>query len=142
MRLTINSDIVTTSFKNIEFEELIDDLVKAAQSANYRITTILDLTKINGQKSFKEKFDARFKHYKIVEICNLTNCNRLISSDLRIGVFMPARFAASQSAGDAAVHVSYLKPSAFARQFESDKVMKLAKELESDMEEILEVTAF
>ena len=37
-----------------------------------------------------------FKHYKIVEFCNLNSCAEMMSADMLAGVFMPVKFIAYQ----------------------------------------------
>jgi len=142
MNMNIGSDIVTVSFKDVKFDELLENLVKAAQLKNYRITKIVSVDNIKERKNLVKDLKIGFKHYKIVEICNLFKCNDLISSDLRAGVFMPVRFAVYQKAGAETVDVSYLKPTAFARLFASERMAKVAGQLERDMKDVVSAAEF
>lgn len=142
MGIEINSDIVTVSFPDIEFSELLDNLVKETQLKNYRITKIVNVDNIGMRENLVKDLKIGFKHYKIVEICNLFNCNDLISADLRAGVFMPVRFAVYQASAKEPVRVSYLKPTAFASLFGSKKIDEVAALLESDMKAIIEEADF
>ncbi len=142
MNLKVASDIVTVSFKDVKFDELLENLVKAAQLKNYRITKIVSVDNIKERKNLVKDLRIGFKHYKIVEICNLFKCNDLISSDLRAGVFMPVRFAVYQKAGGKTVDVSYLKPTAFARLFGSERMAKVAGQLERDMKDVVSAAEF
>ncbi len=137
-----NSDIVTLSFQDVGFDEFLADLVKATQVANYRVVKIVNVDNIHMRKNLDPNLKIGFKHYKIVEICNLMNCNEIISSDLRAGVFMPVRFCVYQPNKSDEVFVSYLKPLAVARLFESKRMTKAAKGVENDMAEIIATASF
>ena len=137
-----NRDIVTASFPGLKFDELMDNLTKATQLQNYRVTKIVNVDNIQMRENMVENVVIGFKHYKIVEICNLFNCNDVISADLRAGVFMPVRFAVYQKSDKEPVRVSYLKPTAFAGLFESKKVMEAAIILDRDMETVIEEAGF
>lgn len=140
--MNINSDIVTATFPDLEFDELLDNLVKGAQLQNYRVTKIVNVDNIWMRKNMRKDLKIGFKKYKIVEICNLFNCNDVISADLRAGVFMPVRFAVYQRAENEPARVSYLKPTAFARLFGSKRMEEAAVQLGKDMESVVEAAAF
>lgn len=131
--MDISSDIVTVSFADIKYDELIDNLVKAAQLKNYRVTKIVNVDHIKDQKDYVEDFTIPFEHYKIVEICNLVYCNKVIASDFLAGVFMPVRFVVYRPNADKQIYVSYLKPTAFARLFKSKQMDEIAQVMEKDM---------
>ena len=80
----------------------------------------------------------RFKHYKIIEFCNLNSCAEMMSSDMRSGVFMPVKFIAYQGVNDSKAHVSYLRATSFAALFSAKGVMDVAIDLEKDMDDVLE----
>jgi uncharacterized protein (DUF302 family) len=86
--------------------------------------------------------DIDFQHYKIVEFCNLESCSGLISSNFLAGVFMPVRFVVFQRFEQEEIHVAFLKPTSFARLFDSNKMMNFAKSLEQDMNYVLEEIVF
>jgi len=77
-----------------------------------------------------------------VEFCNLESCSQLISTDLTVGVFMPVKFAVYQADNKEQVFVSFLKPTAFASIFNSERMMRIAEILEKDMYEILDEIIF
>ena len=55
---------------------------------------------------------------------------------------MPLRFIVYQKAGADAASIAFLKPSAFARQFDSPPLAATAALLEGDMTEVLDELAF
>ena len=62
----------------------------------------------------------------------------LISSELLAGVFMPLRFVVYRKPGEDVDFVSFLRPTAFARPFESVRLTDVATALERDMNDVLE----
>ena len=135
-------DIVTRTFESESFDSLLDDLTKEIEVHNYRLTRIYDIDNIFEQPERQVGDAISFERYKIVEFCNLGSCAELISQDLRAGVFMPVRFAVYRQAGATDASVSFLKPSAFARQFDSPRLAELATELERDMTDVLDELGF
>ncbi len=55
---------------------------------------------------------------------------------------MPVKFAVYQIDNNEQILISFLKPTAFARIFNSEKMMRIAEKLEQDMYEILEELIF
>ncbi|VAX25132.1 hypothetical protein MNBD_NITROSPINAE02-1683 [hydrothermal vent metagenome] len=140
--MDVNSDIVTLSFQDIGFDEFLADLVKAIQVTNYRVVKIVNVDNIHMRTNLDPNLNIGFKNYKIVEICNLMNCNEIISSDLRAGVFMPVRFSVYQPNKSNEILVSYLRPLAVAKLFGSARMLKAAKGIENDMAEIIATASF
>jgi uncharacterized protein (DUF302 family) len=137
MGIDVVSDIVVTPFKGIKYEELIENLGKQAQLKNYRVTKIVNVDHIKEEKDLLKDISIGYENYKIVEICNLVNCNEIISSDLNAGVFMPVRFAVYQPSGENTIFVSYLKPTSFSALFGSARMNKVASRMANDMNEIV-----
>ncbi len=134
--MDIRQDIVVKQYHNVEFDDLLDQLVAEIGMRNYKITRISNIDNIHQRKDQFVNFDINFKHYKIVELCSLNRCAELISSQFLAGVFMPTRFIIFDSAGND-VRIAYLKPTAFAQLFASPKLMDLAQQLEDDLIGIL-----
>lgn len=137
-----SEDIVTRTFESESFESLLDDLSREIEFHNYRVTRIYDIDNIFAQPERGVGATITFERYKIVEFCNLGSCAELISQDLRAGVFMPVRFAVYRKAGAADASISFLKPSAFARRFDSPRLAALANDLERDMTDVLDEMGF
>ena len=140
--IDVGEDIVTRTFEYESFDELLDDLAKEIEVRNYRVTRIYDIDNIFEQPERGIDATITFERYKIVEFCNLGSCAELISQDLRAGVFMPVRFAVYRKAGASDVSISFLKPSAFARQFDSPRLTALATDLEGDMNDVVDELGF
>lgn len=133
-----NRDIVTKKIKDIVFQEVVDNIVKESELKNYRVVKVVNVDNIKDRRKLVKNIKIGFRSYKIVEICNLFTCNDIISSDLRAGVFMPARFAVYEQLDDDAVYISFLKPTAIARLFGSGaRMMETATKMEKDMNDVM-----
>jgi uncharacterized protein (DUF302 family) len=133
-----DQDIVDRQFPTENFDELLDDLVTEIKARNYRVTRINHIDNIYDRLEAGIDVVIGFKRYKIVEFCNLNSCSELISADLQAGVFMPVRYIVYQSNDENTAHIAFLKPTAFARWFDSKAVMLVATQLEEDMLDVLE----
>ena len=138
-----NQDIIKRSYATDDFDQLLGDLVTEIEARNYRITRINHIDNIFDRQEAGIEITARFRHYKIVEFCNLNSCSELISADLLSGVFMPVRYAVYQTEEEENVtHVAFLNPNAFARLFDSASLNQVAAELSKDMTDVLEEMDF
>ena len=135
-------DIVDRLYQTDNFDALLADLVTEIEVRNYRVTRVNNIDNIYDRLEAGIEVSAGFKRYKIVEFCNLNSCSELISADLRAGVFMPVRFVVYQKIKETVVHIAFLKPTAFARLFDSIPLMQVATQLEEDMVDVLEEMAY
>ena len=140
--MNVERDIVKKAYEPESFAELVGDLVKEIELRNYRITRINHIDNVVDQAERGLGSKIGFRRYKIVEFCNLSSCAELISSDLLSGVFMPVRFIVYQGPKDTRTFIAFLKPTAFARLFDSEALTRVAAALEGDMSDVLEELAF
>ena len=154
-----NQDIIKRSYATDDFDQFLGDLVTEIEARNYRITRINHIDNVFDRQEAGIEITARFRHYKILEFCNLNSCSELISAesvsflmsslcelisaDLLSGVFMPVRYAIYQTEEEENVtHVAFLNPNAFARLFDSASLNQVAAELSKDMTDVLEEMDF
>ena len=140
--MDISEDIVTRKFSGMSFDEVLEYLVQEVKDRNYLITRINNIDNIHERLNGDIAKNLKFKLYKIVEFCNLESCSQLISTDLKAGVFMPVKFAVYQSDNQEQVFISFLKPTAFASIFNSERMARFAEILEKDMYDILDEIIF
>ena len=140
--MDISEDIVTRKFSGMSFDEVLEYLVQEVKDRNYLITRINNIDNIHERLNGDVAKNLKFKLYKIVEFCNLESCSQLISTDLKAGVFMPVRFAVYQPDNQEQVFISFLKPTAFASIFNSERMTRIAEILEKDMNDILDEIIF
>lgn len=140
--MNIDNDVVTRTFPTESFDELMQDLVAEIEIRNYRVTRVYDIDNVLEQTERGLSSRMNFKHYKIVEFCNLNSCAQMMSADMLAGVFMPVKFIAYQGVEEARASVSFLRPTRFAALFSAPQVMEIASELEKDMTDVLEEIAY
>ena len=136
--MNIKDDVVEVTVSDYEFSNLLEDLIAEIQIKNYRITRTSHIDNIHQRPELPGTKDISFRYYKIVEFCNLGSCAQLISANHLAGVFMPVRFVVYQALHTTRVSVAFLRPTAFARLFQSEPLLKEARQLEQDMTAILE----
>lgn len=135
--MVIDEDVVTRSY-DVEFDDLMNDLIAEIEVRNYRVTRINHIDNVLDQKERGLSTSMAFKHYKIVEFCNLNSCAEMLSADALAGVFMPVKFIAYQGVDDPKASVSFLRPTRFAALFSARGVMNVAVDLEKDMDSVLD----
>ena len=140
--MDVSEDIVTRNFSGMKFDEVLEYLIQEVKARNYLVTRINNIDNIHDRLNGDAAKNIKFKLYKIVEFCNLESCSQLISTDLTAGVFMPVKFVVYQADKKEQVFISFLKPTAFASNFNSDEMMRIAEKLEKDMYEILDEIIF
>jgi uncharacterized protein (DUF302 family) len=138
----IDEDVVTKSYDVDDFDDLLNDLISEIEVRNYRVTRINHIDNVLDQKERGLSTKMNFKHYKIVEFCNLNSCAEMLSADLLAGVFMPVKFIAYQGVDDPKSYVSFLRPTRFAVLFSARGVMDIAVDLEMDMDDVLQEIAY
>ena len=136
--MEITRDIASTRYHTEDFEVLLEDLLTEIRTRNYRVTRINHIDNIHDRREAGIDVTIGFKHYKIVEFCNLNSCSELISADLSSGVFMPVKFVVYQENEQDEVTIAFLKPTAFAALYQSESLTRVAADLEKDMTEILD----
>ena len=140
--MIIDEAVVTRSYDVDDFEDLLNDLTAEIEVRNYRVTRINHIDNVLEQKERGLSKTMRFKHYKIVEFCNLNSCAEMMSAHMLAGVFMPVKFIAYQGVSDREARISFLRPTSFAALFGAKGVMDIAVDLEKDMEDVLEEIAY
>ena len=136
--MNVDGDIVTRSFEVDDFDYLLNDLIAEIEVRNYSITRVYHIDNVLDQKERGLSATMKFRHYKIIEFCNLNSCARMMSSNFLAGVFMPVKFIAYQSADENKARVSFLRPTSFAFLFGDKDVMEVAAKLEKDMDDVLD----
>ncbi|MCP4295551.1 MAG: DUF302 domain-containing protein [Proteobacteria bacterium] len=136
--MNINLGLEKRIFKNVQFDDLLSDLIKEIELRNYLITRVSHID--NGWKRGTQNF--RFRKYKIIEFCNLESCSKMISLDFDMGFFLPSRFLVYQKLDSTNVIVSYQKTTVVAQLFDSPELLEYTTRLEEDIYHVLEEIDF
>ena len=139
--MNVDADITSRSYDVASFDVLLNDLIAEIEVRNYRVTRINHIDNVLEQTERGLSTRMNFKHYKIVEFCNLNSCAEMMSADMLTGVFMPVKFIVYQGADEQKPRVAFLRPTRFAALFSSRAVMDIAVELEKDMKGVLDEIA-
>lgn len=131
------SDIETVEFQGVSLDDFLYDIQKEIEIKNYKVLKISNIDNIKERIGMKKGLKMEFRYYKIIEFCNLFSCAEMAMADFRAGAFLPQRYAIYQPLNDNSLYVSYLKPTAVARLFESERMMKTAKIMQEEMEDVL-----
>ena len=133
-----DSAIVTVEFEDEEFQDLLDDLLKEIELQNYKVLKVANVDNIKERTGIAKDINIVYQYYKIVEFCNLFTCSEMASADARAGVFLPQRFAMYQRLDEDTIYVSYLRPTAIAELLDSGQMMVAARQIEREMNDIIE----
>ncbi len=132
-----DSAIVTIEFEEVEFEDLLDSLIKEIELKNYRVLKVANVDNIKDRVGLTKDLEIVYSHYKIIEFCNLFTCSAMTVADSRAGVFLPQRFALYKRVDETLIELSYLKPTAVAKFFGSKEMMKTAIILDTEMNDVI-----
>ena len=136
--MVIDEDVVTQSYDADDFDVLLRSLIIEIQVRNYRVTRVNNIDNVLTDTERGLSTSVNFKYYKIVEFCNLNKCAEMLSAEMLAGVFMPVKFIAYQPVNDPKAYLSFLRPTSFAKLFNTKTVMDVAVDLEKDMQSVLE----
>lgn len=136
--MVIDEDVVTQSYDADDFDVLLRSLIIEIQVRNYRVTRVNNIDNVLTDTERGLSTSVNFKYYKIVEFCNLNKCAEMLSAEMLAGVFMPVKFIAYQPVNDPKAYLSFLRPTSFAKLFNTKTVMDVAIDLEKDMQDVLD----
>jgi uncharacterized protein (DUF302 family) len=136
--VNIDEDVVTRSYDVDDFDVLLRGLIVEIEAHNYYVTRVNNIDNVLTDTDRGLSTSVNFKHYKIVEFCNLNRCAEMMSADMLAGVFMPVKFIAYQGVDEPKASISFLRPTRFAALYSAPVVMDVAIELEKDMYNVLD----
>ena len=95
------------------------------------------LTEIDVQATFKKKLDVDFKKYKILGACNPQFAFQSISSEDKIGVFLPCNVVVEENPGGE-VEVSAVNPVASMMSVQNDALGSTAEEVRQKLIRVID----
>ena len=116
---------------NTSFEKAIVRVTEELQKEGFGILTEVDVT-----ATFKKKLDIDFRNYRILGACNPNYAFKAISSEDKIGVFLPCSVVI-QEHENGGVEVSAVDPIASMMSVENDSLGDIATEVQSKLMKVI-----
>lgn len=112
-------------------DQVISDLESALQEIKFGVLWQFDI---------KEKLNAKgldFKQdYKVLEVCNPFEANRVLQENHMVGYFLPCKIVVYTEAGKTKVGLP--KPTAMISMVDDDNLKGIAEEIENNLVGVLE----
>lgn len=119
----------TISGKN--FNDVIELVTEELKKEGFGI-----LTEIDVQATFKKKLDIDFKKYRILGACNPPSALKAITSEDKIGVFLPCNVVVTENeAGE--VEVSAVDPVASMMAANNDALGEVAIDIQTRLKKVI-----
>lgn len=114
------------------FDQAVERVTEELKKEGFGI-----LTEIDVQSTFKKKLDVDFKKYKILGACNPKFAYQSISSEDKIGVFLPCNVIVEENPGGE-VEVSAVDPLASMMSVQNDALDATASEVRKKLIRVIE----
>ena len=118
---------INTIVKNTGFDEAVVKVTEELKKEGFGV-----LTEINVSETLKKKIDVDFKKYKILGACNPQFAYKALSSEDKIGVFLPCNVIVEEH-DNGEVEVSAVDPIASMMSVKNDKLGDLASEIKQKL---------
>lgn len=113
------------------FEEVIQAVTEALKTEGFGVLTDIDVS-----ATFKKKLDLDFQKYRILGACNPHFAHKAISSENKIGVFLPCNVVVQQHE-DGSIEVSAVDPMASMMSVENEELGALASEVNAKLDKVI-----
>ena len=113
------------------FEEAIDLVTAELKKEGFGV-----LTEIDVKETLKKKIDVDFKKYKILGACNPHFAYKALSSEDKIGVFLPCNVVVEEHE-NGTVEVSAVDPVASMSSVKNDALGPLAIEIQEKLKRVI-----
>ncbi len=113
------------------FEEAIELVTAELKKEGFGV-----LTEIDVKETLKKKIDVDFKKYKILGACNPQFAYKALSSEDKIGVFLPCNVVVEEHE-NGTVEVSAVDPVASMSSVKNDALGPLAIEIQEKLKRVI-----
>lgn len=118
--------------KGKSFDEAIEYVKEELKKEGFGV-----LSEINVSETLKNKIDVDFKKYKILGACSPKHAYQALTSEDKIGVFLPCNVIVEEHAnGD--VEVSAVDPVASMISVKNEALGELAIEIQGKLKKVIE----
>lgn len=122
----------TVTLSNTTFENAIESVIQALKTEGFGVLTDIDVS-----ATFKKKLDIDFQKYRILGACNPHFAHKAISTENKIGVFLPCNVVVQQH-DNGTIEVSAVDPMASMISVENDKLGALASEVNDKLDRVIQ----
>lgn len=113
------------------FDQTIEAVTEALKSEGFGVLTDIDVS-----ATFKKKLDLDFQKYRILGACNPHFAHKAISSENKIGVFLPCNVVVQQHE-NGSIEVSAVNPMASMMAVENDSLGAIASEVNDKLDKVI-----
>lgn len=114
-----------------DFDSVIEKVTEELKKEGFGI-----LTEIDVRETLKKKLDVDFKKYRILGACNPPFAHKALEAEDKIGTMLPCNVIV-QEISKGIVEVAAVNPMASMQAVENEKLMKIAQEITSKLENVI-----
>jgi uncharacterized protein (DUF302 family) len=114
-----------------DFDKAIEYVTGALKEEGFGV-----LTEIDVKETLKKKIDVDFKKYKILGACNPGFAHKALSSEDKIGVFLPCNVVVEEN-DNGEIEVSAVDPIASMNSVENQELGSLASEVQAALKRVI-----
>lgn len=114
-----------------DFNSVIEKVTEELKKEGFGILTEIDI-----RETLKKKLDVDFKKYKILGACNPPFAHKALEAEDKIGTMLPCNVIV-QEISKGVVEVAAVNPMASMQAVENEKLMKIAQEITSKLENVI-----
>ena len=116
---------------NTSFEEAIEQVTLELKSEGFGIITEIDV-----KETFRKKLDVDFRNYKILGACNPHFAYKALSTEGKIGVFLPCNVIVEENE-NGQIEVSAVDPIASMISVGNKELEYLATEVQQKLKQVI-----
>ena len=116
---------------NKSFEEAIEQVTAELKKEGFGV-----LTEIDVKETLKKKIDVDFRRYKILGACNPHFAYKALSSENKIGVFLPCNIVVQEN-DNGEIEVSAVDPIASMSAVKNEELGALATEVQQKLIQVI-----
>ena len=120
------------TLKGKTFDEAIEAATAALKTEGFGVLTEIDVT-----STLKKKIDVDFKKYRILGACNPHFAYKALSSEDKIGVFLPCNVVVEENE-EGEIEVSAVDPVASMMSVKNDSLGPIAGEVRQKLKRVIE----
>ena len=116
---------------DLSFEDTINKVTEELKKEGFGVLTTIDV-----KETLKNKLDVDFKKYRILGACNPHFAFKALSSEDKIGVFLPCNVVVEEHE-DGTIEVSAVDPIASMISVKNDELGGLAMEVQTKIKRVI-----